>query len=142
MSLPQMRTRLKFFLAPGLFCLLGAGYLLFEDYQFRSTARTAEGTVVELIRTTRDGNRIWLPKVRFTTKAGRDKTFTDEANRSFFGHYEGQTVTVLYQRGGNDPRLDTLTGRFGIPSLISMMGLILTIVGIRVQQMPEIPSEE
>ena len=115
---------------PGLIALLGAGYLVVEDQQFRSGALPAEGTVVELTRSTnRDGDRVLLPNVRYTNKAGKQKTFLVGEDRSIFGYAKGQKVAVLYSKDGSDERLDSLTSRWGIPGIIGFMGLLLTGVG-------------
>ena len=120
-----------YFIVPGLIALLGAGYLVVEDQQFRSSGRAAEGTVVELTQSTdRDGDSVLLPKVRYTNKAGKKKTFVVMEDHSLFGYAKGQKVAVLYSKDGSDERLDSLTTRWGIPGIIGFMGLLMTGVGL------------
>ena len=102
-----------------------------EGESFRSSALAAEGTVVELVRSTnRDGDRILLPNVRYTNQAGEQKTFLVEEDRTLFGYAKGQTVSVIYSPDGTDARLDSVTSRWGVPGVIGLMGLIFTGVGV------------
>jgi len=121
-----------YFIVPGLIALAGSGYLLWEGQQFRASALSAEGTVIELIRSTdRDGDTVLLPNVRYTNEAGKERTFVLRDNRSIFGYATGQEVPVLYNEAGTDERLDSLTSRWGIPGIIGLMGLIFTTVGVK-----------
>lgn len=125
---PSLIARVLYSPLIGLFLLAGAAYMVVEQQQFVSSASVAEGEIIELVRTTnRNNERVDLPRVSYVDAAGQEQIFLHTS--SGFWYHKGQTVRVYYSQDGTDERVGDLASMWGIPVLISLMGVVFTGFG-------------
>ncbi len=95
-----LRVLPRVFAAIGLVLALVAATLYTSERRFVTTATRATGTVVELEgQTDSDGDRMYYPRVRFTTEAGESVTFRGRVGSRPPSYHVGETVEVLYRPG-------------------------------------------
>jgi len=79
-----------------LFVCIGTGFYLYTA-QFAKTARSAEGTVIELVsQTSRDSGTTWCPVIEFTDHRGKTYKVQLSMCSSPPGYWRGEDVEVLY----------------------------------------------
>lgn len=93
--------------------LLGGAYYLYQSTQdFLGTALSAQGTVVELVRSRSRDSTTYAPVVNFTTNEGKTISFTSTTSSNPPSYTEGETVQVFYQ--ADRPEAAKINGFFSL----------------------------
>ncbi|MEB4589851.1 DUF3592 domain-containing protein [Candidatus Thiothrix sp. Deng01] len=93
--------------------LLGGSYYLYQDTRgFLRTALSAQGTVVELVRSRSRDSTTYAPAVNFTTHEGKPISFTSTTSSNPPSYTEGETVEVFYQ--ADRPESAKINGFFSL----------------------------
>lgn len=113
--------------------LIGAFFLFTNTQDFLKNALTADGTVVELIRSRSSDSNTYRPVVKFETKDGSIIEFTSSSGSNPPSYSEGEIVEVLYQ--GWSPEQAKINGFFslwGVPTILGGIGAVFFIVGFSI----------
>jgi hypothetical protein len=119
------------FLVVGLAMLGGSGYSFFHTRAAIAEAVTTGGIVIELIDSRdSDGDTVYYPRVRYTTREGKTLEFTGSVGSKPAAFDIGEAVTVLYDRERpTDARIDAFFELWLLSIILSGMGIVFTGIG-------------
>ena len=115
----------------GLVCLCVALGSVLNTRRFLSTAQSAQGIVVEIVRSTdSEGGASSAPKVHYTVN-GEPYEFTSPITTNPPAYHEGQAVRVVYSRNApGKGRLDVWWEHYFLAMLCAVIGAIFSAVGL------------
>ena len=118
-------------LALGLLMLLGGAIAGLWIYRFRKSAEQSAGTVIRNQESFDSGGISYRPEVEFVASDGRRHTFVGQVGSSPPAFKVGDSVVVLYARDRpENARIDTFVQQWLAPSILVVLGLILTLAGV------------
>lgn len=121
----------------GLAALMGAWMLYSNARQFVATAVTAEGTVVELVRSRSSDSTTYAPRVTFTDAQGRAHAFTSRTSSNPPAYHVGETVRVLYRaESPQQARIDGFFSLWGGALIVGILGSVFALVGLGMVLVP------
>lgn len=126
-----MRLFTAIFTLVGLGLLLIGGYLALRTQEFLGRAVSAQGTVVELVRSRSSDSTTYRPVVQFTTVDGRPVEMVSSVGSNPPGYSVGETVEVRYDPA--HPEDAKLTGFFSLwflPLLLMGLGTVFASIGL------------
>jgi Protein of unknown function (DUF3592) len=121
------------FSAIGIAMLAGALFWGQNTRSFLSQASTAQGTVIDLVRSRSSGSSssgTYAPVVRFVTAKGEKIEFTSSTGSNPPSYSQGESVEVLYQPGA--PRDATINGFVSLwlgPMIVGGIGSVFFLIG-------------
>lgn len=114
----------------GLGMLVGAYFLYSNTTSFLEQAVTAEGTVVELVRSRSSDSVSYYPVVVFEDASGRHVEFQSNTGSNPPSYSRGETVTVLYERANPESaRINGFFSLWGGATIVGGLGLVFGLVG-------------
>lgn len=115
--------------------LIGVGLVVagaafaFREHQWIKSARTAPGTVTEMIASRGSkGGTNYAPRVRLITRDGTPHDFVRNYSSSPPDFVVGEQVAVAYNIGTNDYRILSFGQRFGLAVILAVVGLSLVLM--------------
>ena len=126
----------------GLGLLIGAVFIYSTTRKFVATAKTAEGTVFDivLVREISPGTPgakgggmrdMFYPRVRFVTEDGITKEFQSRVGASPPAYRLGEKVKVLYDPANPyDAQVASFLSLWGLPLLLFVMGAFFIFFGL------------
>lgn len=103
-------------------------FLGIREHLWLKQANTADGKVVELIRSRGSkGKTNYKPRVTYRTPDGQEHTFTRGYASSPPGFKVGEKVLVAYHPSTNEGRILSFGQRFGAALIIAALGCAFTI---------------
>ncbi|MDX5630533.1 MULTISPECIES: DUF3592 domain-containing protein [unclassified Brenneria] len=134
-----MKKVLMCFFVIGIMILGGSGYLFIKDYNFKQSAVSAKGVIVDLDRSVKkssssssSSSTSYYPIVGFFGPDGKKITFRSDMGSSSYADSYGEVVDVLYDpdNPGNAKINPQSTFLFYFaPFMMAIMGLTFTLVG-------------
>ena len=133
----------KLLIGMGGAMLIGALATSLHTWRFTHIALRTGGTVTELLsQTDKDsGSVTYAPTFRFFDANGSPHTVSSSFYSSPPEFHAGDSVTVLYR--GDDPqsaRIDSYWQVWALPSLLAILGVIATPIGVIMQFWPQITA--
>ena len=129
----------------GLGMLVGSFFLYQNTATFLSNAASAEGVVVDLVRSRSSDSTTYAPTIRFKTRDGTMIEFTSGVSSNPPSYSRGEQVSVLYLR--SDPDNAKINGFLsvwggavivgGLGSVFFLAGLGMIVFGVRKQRQKE-----
>ena len=121
------------FPALGLVLLVGALVAYSSTKNFLTTAVIAEGTVIQLVRSTSSDSTTYRPVVEFNTQSGTRIEFTSSSGSNPPSYSQGETVEVLYQESSpNQAKINGFFSLWGLPTILGVMGSVFFVIGTSV----------
>lgn len=121
------------FTVVGLGMLVGAFFLFTNTQAFLKSALTADGTVVELVRSRSSDSDTYRPVVKFLTQDGSTIEFTSSSGSNPPSYSRGEIVEILYQE--TFPERAKVNGFFslwGAPTILGGLGSVFFLVGFSI----------
>ena len=115
----------------GLGLLAGALALALNTRSFISTAKTAQGSVIELIeKRDSDGSVTYTPVVAFTADSGSNVNFTSSFSSNPASYDVGEAVEVLYSPDNpNEARIRGFGSLWLGPTILGGIGTVFAAIG-------------
>ncbi|MBX2965550.1 MAG: DUF3592 domain-containing protein [Cyclobacteriaceae bacterium] len=113
----------------GLGLIAGAIFLIIKGNQFKQSAQTAEGVVIDLAVSSGE-NDTYAPVVQFVTTAGDTIVFTGSTYSDPPAYDPDEIVTVLYNPA--EPAqavISDFTNLYLWKTIMLVIGLVITVVG-------------
>ena len=117
------------FPAIGFALLCASGILYWDQTQFLSHARSAEGEIIGFAQSTRDGDRVYAPEVSYIDSEGVEQEFVSDVTRPIMTYPIGDKVEVLYSEDGSIQRIKSFYELWFLTFITSAMGLFFTLFG-------------
>lgn len=118
------------FSALGIALLAGALYWVQNTRTFLAQASTAQGTVVDLVRSRSSNSDTYAPVVRFVTEKGEKIEFTSSTSSNPPSHSQGERVEVLYQSGApRDARIKGFVSLWLGSMILGGLGSLFFLIG-------------
>jgi hypothetical protein len=120
----------------GLVLMLVGGFLALRTQKFLGSAASAEGTVVELVRSVSSRSRgrdskTFRPVVQFTTADGRPIEMVSRVGSNPPSYSEGEKVRVWYDPANpHEAELDGFFALWFLPLLFTGMGAVFASIGL------------
>ena len=117
----------------GLGMLVGAFFFFQHTQDFLKTAVSAEGKVIDLVRSRSSDSTVYKPVVKFTTLTGEQVQFTSSTGSNPASYSRGETVEVLYQE--TSPTKAKINGFFSVwggTLIFSILGAVFFLVGFSI----------
>ncbi len=119
------------FMLVGLGLLLGGGYAALRTQQFLGRAVSAQGTVVELVRSRSSDSTTYRPVVQFTTSDGRPVEMVSSVGSNPPSYSVGETVQVWYDPAHpEDAKLAGFFSLWFLPLLLMGLGTVFASIGL------------
>jgi len=118
------------FLTIGLIKLGVAGYFYISQSDFIATAKSTQGQVIDMSRSSDDDGDTYAPVVRFTDDRGVTQEFVSRTSSNPPSYSRGEQVDLLYapDNPGN-AIIDDFFSRWGMVAILGGMGAIFSLVG-------------
>ncbi|MBK1873621.1 DUF3592 domain-containing protein [Marinobacter sp. 1-3A] len=114
----------------GAAMLVGAFALYNNTTSFLERSETAQGTVVELIRSRSSDSTSYFPVVQFRAAGGRDIEFQSNSGSNPPSYTRGEQVTVFYEPANPEgAMIDGFFSLWGAPLIIGGMGAVFGLIG-------------
>ena len=114
----------------GLGMLVGACLLFLNTRAFVAGASTAQGQVVDLLRSRSSDSETYKPVVTFTTADGRQVEFTSSMGSNPPAFRRGEQVTVLYHpQAPEEARIGSFFSLWGLELILGGMGAFFALIG-------------
>jgi len=118
------------FTALGLGMLVGAFFVYRSTSGFLATAQTAQGTVIELVRSQSNDSTTYRPVVRFVTAEGRSIEFVSSSGSNPPSYARGETVPVLYApQTPEDAKINGYFALWGGATILGGLGAVFFAIG-------------
>ncbi|MFE8101138.1 DUF3592 domain-containing protein [Brenneria goodwinii] len=132
-----MKKVLVCFLVIGMMIFGGSGYFFIKDYNFKQSAVSAKGVIVDLDRSVNkssssSASSSYFPIIAFFAPDGKKITFRSDMGSSSYADSYGEVVDVLYDpdNPGNAKINPQSTFLFYFaPFMMAIMGLTFILVG-------------
>ncbi len=117
----------------GLGMLIGAFFLYENTQNFLENALTAEGTVIELVRSKSSDSTTYRPVVEFETQGGSRVEFTSSSGSNPPSYSEGEIVEVLYQESAPEQaKINSFFSLWGASTILGGMGSVFFLAGLSI----------
>lgn len=118
------------FSAIGIAMIAGALYWVQNTRAYLAQAGSAQGTVVDLVRSSSSSSSTYAPVVRFVTAKGEKIEFTSGTGSNPPSYSQGESVEVLYQPGApRDARINGFVSLWLGPMIVGGIGSIFFLIG-------------
>lgn len=124
-------SKIKYvFTVLGILMLVGAFSLYNNTQKFLDGAITAEGTVIELLKSRSSDSTTYTPLVQFTTKNNEVVDFTSLVSSNPPSYKTGESVEVLYQEASpDDAKIKSYFSLWGGATIVGALGVVFFLVG-------------
>lgn len=114
----------------GVGMLAGAFYLYSSTSSFLETAVTADGTVVELVRSRSSDSTSYYPVVVFKDAQGRQVEFRSSSGSNPPSYNRGESVVVLYEPASpENAKIQGFFSLWGGATIVGGLGVVFGLVG-------------
>ncbi|MBZ0334217.1 DUF3592 domain-containing protein [Marinobacter sp. AL4B] len=114
----------------GAALLVGAIILYNNTTSFLERSETAQGTVVELIRSRSSDSTSYYPVVRFTAAEGQPIEFRSNSGSNPPSYNRGEQVTVFYEPANpQDAMIDGFFSLWGGAVIAGILGSVFGLIG-------------
>ena len=114
----------------GAAMLAGAFALYNNTASFLDRSATAQGTVVELIRSRSSDSTSYYPVVQFRAASGREIEFQSNSGSNPPSYNRGAQVTVLYEPANpEDAKIDGFFSLWGGTLIVGILGAVFGLIG-------------
>lgn len=121
------------FTVVGIGMLAGAFFLFTNTQEFLKSALTADGTVVELVRTRSTDSYTYKPVVEFKTRDGSLIEFTSSSSSNPPSYSQGEIVEVLYQESfPEQAKINGFFSLWGGPAIVGGLGSAFFLIGVSI----------
>ncbi|WP_100638443.1 DUF3592 domain-containing protein [Marinobacter salexigens] len=112
-------------------CMLAGAFASYSSTaSFLERSETAQGTVVELIRSRSSDSNSYYPVVQFTARNGREIEFQSSTGSYPAPYDRGEQVTVLYESTNpEDAVIDSFFSLWGVVLIVGILGSAFGLVG-------------
>ena len=118
------------FAAIGIAMLAGALYWVQNIRTFLAQAGSAQGTVIDLVRSSSSSSGTWAPVVRFVTAKGEKIEFTSSTGSNPPSYSQGESVEILYDPGKpRDARINGFVALWLGPMIVGGIGSVFFLIG-------------
>ncbi|GAB3279237.1 DUF3592 domain-containing protein [Parahaliea aestuarii] len=123
-------TVFTIFAVIGLLAVAGAVWMFLNTREFIANAASAEGTVIELVRSRSSDSTTYRPVVTFTSADGREIEFTSTSGSNPPAFHRGERVTVLYRpEAPETARIGSFFSLWGLELIFGGIGSLFVLIG-------------
>jgi hypothetical protein len=112
-------------------CMLAGAFALYSSTaSFLERAETAQGTVIELMRSRSSDSTSYYPVVQFTAASGREIEFQSSSGSNPPSYNRGEQVSVFYEPSNpDDAMIDGFFSLWGAALIVGGIGSVFALIG-------------